>query len=64
MGEPAVQFLMMPCYLLESKDDNLVGRRALGGVFEGLRTLVWGVHPSKALNGGKKASDHSPSREK
>ena len=46
-----MQVLTLPCYPIESKDDAPETPRVFGGIFEGLRTLVRGVHPGKALSG-------------
>jgi len=43
----------MPCDSIESKEDIGGIVRAFEAFFEGLRTLVLGVHPGNALSGGK-----------
>ena len=45
--------LLMPCDSIESKEDIGGIVRAFEAFFEGLRTLVLGVHPGNALSGGK-----------
>ena len=53
LGGVAVSVLLMPCDSIESKEDIGGIVRAFEAFFEGLRTLVLGVHPGNALSGGK-----------
>ena len=54
--------LLMPWDSIESKDDIRGMARVFSAIFEGLRTLVPGVHLGKALSGGKQPQTE-PTRE-